>query len=535
MSVLQTMMLLGVAACALSFTDARNAPVMTVVFYVPVLLSIAGLALVVRRGHVAGAAWALGLFFWALIAAVLPMFGGMHGHNGAVFCVSVTLIGVLIGRRPALVLAFLASAWCGFVAWLETEGRLPPQLGVYTPLNAWSALTLTLLLTTVLVQGTLDSLRVVHERAVANARERDEALRRSIDAQKMQVVGNLTGGIAHDFNNLLTVIRGTAEHLREEVATVHPDTVALLDDLDAATLRASLMTRQLLAFGKTETAVESVDLGHVVRSLSTMLPRLLDASIACSVEAAEGAWVRATRAGLEQILLNLAVNARDAMPRGGTLSLSVHAEGDVVALIVRDDGVGMDEATQAKVFDAFFTTKVSGTGLGLATVRTLTDRFGGTIQLKSAPGEGTTFELRFPAAPAGSSTIASAASAPIIPSERGRALLVEDDRLVRRESTRILQRAGYEVVPVTHAAEALALLREPGTFEVVVTDIAMPGMDGDALAREIAVLLPEQPVVLCSGNRDPSDETLASPRRAFAPKPLVADELLAAILRVRGE
>jgi signal transduction histidine kinase len=433
------------------------------------------------------------------------------------------------------VLALASTAWAGVVAVLEDQGHLPAQLGPYTPYNALSALGFTLLMTTLLVQSSLGSLRALHARAAESARARDEALQRSIHAQKMELVGNLTNGIAHDFNNLLTVISNAAALLRGARAT-EPERAALLDDLDAATLRATLITRQLLSFGKAEGTLQPVDLAAVVRSLESMLPRLLGAGITVVADAPAPVPVRATRSGLEQILLNLSVNARDAMPTGGTLTLRAERATDGARLTVTDTGVGMDSETRARAFDAFFTTKPTGTGVGLATVRTLVERFGGSVTAQSAPGAGATFVVLLPAL---AGELGERAALPEPAPQRApkpgqaRVLVVEDDALVRRATTRTLERTGHDVVAVANGVEALALLEHTRDFAVVVSDVLMPELDGEELARRLATLYPSLPVVLMSGNRQPGDDVLAAPGRAFVEKPATVEALLAAIAHAR--
>jgi signal transduction histidine kinase len=397
MPILRAMSLICVAAFGVTLLDSRNSPAISLAFYAPALVVMLVLAKLARSGRVVLAAWALSLFFWALIAAVLPFFGGMSGHNAAIFAVSIMLIGSLVGSRPALFMAALSSAWCGVVVLLELNGALPPQIGVYSPVNAWISLSATLLLTTVLLRSTLQSLRDLHERAEASARARDAALRRSIRSQKMELVGNLSSGVAHDFNNLLTVIGSASQHLREHLPKGDGDVADVLDDLDAATQRANLMTRQLLSFARVqEGAVEPLDLGEVVGSFGAMLPRLLGSKIAVEIEAEPDVVVAASPVGLEQVLLNLAVNARDAMPNGGTLAIKVQRSKNVGVLSVADTGGGISEEVRAHIFEAFFTTKSTGTGLGLATVHEVVSRFGGSIDVESVVDKGTTFAIRLP-------------------------------------------------------------------------------------------------------------------------------------------
>ena len=532
MRVLVSFLVMCVATMTLALTDSANALAPTLGFYAVALSFTVGLMVALRLGHTTFTAWAVSLGFWALIASVLPFFGGMKGNNGAVFAVSIVLFGSVVGSRPAVVLAILSCAWAGLVAWAELTGHLPPQLGPYTTMNSWNALAVTLLLTAVLVQSSLESLRSSHARAEANARQRDEALRHSIDAQKMELVGSLTSGIAHDFNNLLTVMVSTADYLRERVGA-DADSLGALDDLDGATMRAQLMTQQLLSFGRAESVVEPIDIAFVVRSLEPLLPRLLGPTIAIVAHAPAPVPVSASRAGLEQILLNLAVNGRDAMPKGGTLTLSATCEGAEGVLRVIDTGIGMDEATRARAFEAFFTTKSRGTGLGLATVRAIAERHGGRVRVESSPGQGTTFDIRFELREPSSD--GTPEGTPRLPEVKNlvRVLLVEDDLLVRRSTTRVLERAGFDLVAVSNGREALALLEHTRDFAVVVSDIVMPELDGEALARQVASLYPELPIVLCSGNRQPAADVMSAPRRLFVAKPASSEALVAAIEQLR--
>ncbi len=527
--ILRAMAAIAVLAFVGSMFDSRNNFVVSLCFYGAAMLVVLGLVVVVRRGHVVVAAWTLSLFFWALIAGAMFFFGGMQGHNAAIFTVSIMIVGTLVGSRSALILALASLAWCAFIVLLELNQLLPVAMISYSPINSWIALSATVVLTTVLLHGTLASLRESHQRAEASALERDVALRRSISAQKMELVGNLSSGIAHDFNNLLAVIGSAGAHLRDCLPHGDPEVMEVLDDLEAATQRATLITRQLLSLGQgQDSAATAIDLGLLVRSLGSMLPRLLGSKVAVVIDASEAVVVSASRVGLEQVLLNLAVNARDAMPNGGTLSLRVRGDGDQGVLTVGDTGVGMDAATKEHAFDAFFTTKPTGTGLGLATVRAVVSRHHGTLSVESTVGKGTTFEVRL--ARTGDVTDDKlAATEPLSSVKRTRALVVEDDLLVRRTTTRVLEHAGYDVIAVNNGLEALGLLERVGDFQIIVSDIVMPLLDGDELARRLTTLYPELAVVLYSGNRAPSDDVLASPKRAFVRKPAGGATLLAAI------
>jgi signal transduction histidine kinase/CheY-like chemotaxis protein len=536
------MALLAVIGAVASLFDPRNELRVTVVFYAVVWACLGAVLAVVRAGRVVLAAWVFSLFFWVLIASVTLLFGGMQGQNASTFAVCTLLIGSVIGGRPALWIALASSVWCGFVAYLEIQGRLPTPIGPYTPMNAWGAVTTTVLLTSVLLQISLDSLRSAHSEAQRTAAERDDALRRSIQGQKMELVGNLTSGIAHDLNNLLTVITGTSDILRSQVAAGDKEALSLLDDLEAATSRASLMTKQLLTFGRVRsTDVECVDLGPVLTSMGNMLPRLLGPSFSITVSAARDCWVMGSRSGFEQILLNLAVNARDAMPSGGDFKLELSRVGARVELEAKDTGVGMSQAVQERIFEPFFSTKSTGTGLGLSTVRKLLELYGGSIEVESRVGAGTTFRLRFelanPALQVKGGTSKSsqrmrALTATEGPLTRRRILLVEDDPLVRSALGRGLQKDGYEVLVAADGVEGIAQLEKYHDVYCVVSDVAMPHMDGIALAAHIAETQPELPLVLVSGNREPTAALSPDLPRAFLMKPVTREALRSAIARV---
>jgi signal transduction histidine kinase/CheY-like chemotaxis protein len=536
--LLRAMVLLAFLAAGASALDSRNQLRVTVEFYAVVLAWLAGVLAIVRAGRVVLAAWILSAVFWGIIAFVTLVFGGMQGQNASIFAVCTLLIGSIVGGRAALAMAFVSSAWCGLVAYLEVHALLPPQLGPYAPGNAWAALTVTVLLTSVLLHASLASLRRVHAEAQHAAAERDEALRRSIQGQKMELVGNLTSGVAHDLNNLLTVIVGTSDILRARVEDHDSTAVSLLDDLEGAASRASLMTRQLLTFGRLPSSEnDQLNFGAILQEMSKMLPRLLGHAVAVEVEAASDCELMASRSGLEQILLNLAINAREAMPDGGKLRFELSATEAEVVLHATDTGLGMSDEVKARVFEPFFTTKTTGTGLGLATVHQLVDHYGGTIELESTLGKGTRFTVRFPRAPhkeppASHPRATDLASRPRATGPRGRILLAEDDALVRKALRRALEAGGYEVFAVEDGAQAVTALENEGAFDCIVSDIAMPNLDGEALAHHVAGTQPNLPMVLLSGNRQPSSALSPSLPRAFLMKPIGGEELRDAVARM---
>ena len=370
-------------------------------------------------------------------------------------------------------------------------------------------------------------------------------------AQKIEAIGRLAGGVAHDFNNLLSVI---ASYSGMMLADLEPDT-PMRDDLheiQRAVERGSALTTQLLAFSRKQVLqARVVDLAEVVAATETMLRRLIGEDIRVVFEAHErGLHVKADPGQLEQVLMNLAVNARDAMPAGGTLQVRVDeivvheeaarrltggATGTWVRLTVRDTGVGMDAETRQRIFEPFFTTKKpgQGTGLGLATVYGIVKQSGGFIWVESAPGSGATFTILLPslAAPDGASAAPEArpqgAQAP-----GGTVLLVEDEGALRAAARRLLEKQGYEVISAADGSEALRLAVQRGTpVDLVVTDIVMPHVSGQELVNHLVPLFGEIPVLFMSGYAIDAVERHGElwPGATFLTKPFTPEQLLDAV------
>jgi two-component system cell cycle sensor histidine kinase/response regulator CckA len=369
-------------------------------------------------------------------------------------------------------------------------------------------------------------------------RTRSEKLRAELEqrlaqAQRLESVGQLAGGVAHDFNNLLSVILtcvGFAERALPEDSPVRDD----VEEIGRAAERAAALTRQLLMFSRREVSKkERLDVGELVRDLERLLTRTLSERIALRIMCESSLPpVLADRAQLEQVLVNLAVNARDAMPEGGTLAISVRGGEDGVVVTVVDDGAGMAADVADRAFEPFFTTKEpgQGTGLGLATVHGIVTDSGGSVRLDSAPGEGTTVTVTLPAAPAGAAG-AEPAPPPVQTARApatARVLIVEDQDPVRRQAVRILSAEGYEVREAAGGDEALAAW-EP--IDLLVTDLVMPGMSGSELAARARAREPALRVVYMSGHTD--DELVRAGARegdiAFVQKPFTREALLAAV------
>ena len=337
-------------------------------------------------------------------------------------------------------------------------------------------------------------------------------------AQKIDALGRLSGGMAHDFNNLLTVIRGSAEFLSADLeqAELAPDVQAIRDAAD----RAAELTKQLLAFSRSQVVrPEVLDVNAAVRGLDRMLSRLISENIGRQmVLAPDAGRIRVDPTQFEQVLVNLAVNARDAMSTGGTLLIRTWrrevAAGDphgavaggYVGISVTDTGVGMEAETRERLFEPFFTTKPvgQGTGLGLATVYGIVTQAGGFVTVESEPGSGTCMTVFLPEAHGDAAVLPPKPAPEPSPAEGAeRVLVVEDDPVVLGVVRRMLTRAGYAVTTASTAEEALACLAgEDDGVEVVLTDVVMPGSGGGALVRYLARERPEVPVVCMSGYTD---------------------------------
>ncbi|MDZ7632526.1 MAG: response regulator [Gemmatimonadaceae bacterium] len=347
-------------------------------------------------------------------------------------------------------------------------------------------------------------LRDVSERMQAERVRREMELQLS-HSQRLEAVGQLAGGIAHDFNNILTIVGTSAEVLRLELRDDggHP----LLDEILAAQERGAMLTRQLLAFARREVVQPRVfDLSQQVLTLRRLLQRVAgeQTKISCDVE--PGCRIRADVGQMEQALVNLVGNARDAMPDGGTCTLSVvrmtNDDGETwVRLRVRDVGVGMDDATRGRAFEPFFTTKPRGrgTGLGLSAVHGMVLQSGGRADIESTLGLGTTVILEFPFADAPAS-VPEERPEPVQGVSGGTILVAEDDDGTRASVARILKRQGYRVLLAPDGLQALRMAEtHAGQFDLLVTDVMMPGLTGPKLAARLQTIAPGVPVLYMSG------------------------------------
>ena len=376
---------------------------------------------------------------------------------------------------------------------------------------------------------------------ITEQRRLEDQLRQS---QKIEAVGQLAGGIAHDFNNLLTIIKGNVEIALHQL----PTGVPLRNDLEQvahAASRAALLTRQLLAFSRKQVLSPAVlDLNEVVGEAERMLRRVIGEDITFVTDLAPVvSRVTADRGQIEQVLMNLVVNARDAMPAGGVLTVATAdvdvspseavargiLPGEYVTLRVRDTGIGMDEATRSRIFEPFFTTKPvgRGTGLGLATVHGVVHQSGGYVAVESRPSAGSTFTVYLP-----KTSQLDGAEATVVPSaniERGSEtiLLVEDEDEVRAVARRVLAEAGYTVIEAANAAEAIAAFdRAPNAVSMLVSDVVMPGLNGHELSQMLRLRAPRLRTLFVSGySFDARGDSPGFDDDSFLPKPYDPAEL----------
>ena len=386
-------------------------------------------------------------------------------------------------------------------------------------------------------------------RAEEELRQSEAQLRQ---AQKMEAVGQLAGGVAHDFNNMLTAIRGYADLLRADVSA-DSDAHASLSEIITAADRAAALTRQLLAFSRKQMLQpKPINPNDMVAEMERMLSRLMLGGVDLVMELSpDVGQITADPAQLQQVLLNLALNARDALPQGGRVTFGTSnvvldeafcrerpgaRPGEHVLLTVSDNGVGMSKEIQQHIFEPFFTTKAlgAGTGLGLSTVYGIVKQSDGYIEFDSREGDGTTFRIYFPRTTGQASDPSVRPVATATPAKHETILLVDDEDGVRRMLAALLGRSGYRVLQARNGSEALDLSRaHDGKIHLLITDIMMPGMNGRELSQLFVAQRPDARVLFTSGYASDAiiERGLLDPDMAFIQKPFVMSELLA---KVRG-
>ena len=382
--------------------------------------------------------------------------------------------------------------------------------------------------------------------------QRRRAERQLLQTQKLEAIGRLAGGIAHDFNNLMAVVLGSGGLLEKRIPADDPRH-PLIESILQAGGRAAKLTQQLLAFGRAQPlAREQIGLNDVVRDIAKIVERVLGERVVVELRLDPDAGdVRADRGQLEQVVMNLAVNARDAMPNGGTVTLATAREpvtdarslelggieaGEYARLEVTDTGVGMNEATLAQVFEPFFTTKETGkgTGLGLATVYGIVKQLGGSVVARSKPGQGSRFTIHLPRFEHATPSLAAKVAVDARSARGETVLLVEDQMALRRVIREVLEEYGYTVIEAGDVATAVrAAATHIGAIHLLLTDVLLPNGSGPELAERMLALRPETRVLFMSGYAD--DALLArvsGTTAAFLAKPFAPDALATSVRAV---
>ncbi|HEV8032528.1 MAG TPA: response regulator [Stellaceae bacterium] len=389
----------------------------------------------------------------------------------------------------------------------------------------------------------------LEQRVEERTREREAALAQVHEMQKVESLGQLTGGVAHDFNNLLMAVLGNLDLLRKHVPD-DPKARRLIDGAIQGAERGATLTKRMLAFARRqELKPETVDVPSLVDSMVEMLGRSLGPGVRITTDfEPDLPPTRVDPNQLELALLNLALNGRDAMPLGGKLVISAHREhvlagdvpglapGDYVCIAEQDTGHGMDEVTLKRATEPFFTSKGAGrgTGLGLSMVDGLVAQSGGAMRITSRPGLGTTVEMWLPVSQVTEATRPRPAPMPSVEDTRScRVLVVDDDPIVLSGTAAMLEDLGHAAIEAASAEQALELLRAEPTFDLIITDHAMPGMTGTELAAQIRLAWPKLPVVIATGYADlPAEVQLGLPRLS---KPYRQQELAELVGRMIGD
>jgi signal transduction histidine kinase len=371
---------------------------------------------------------------------------------------------------------------------------------------------------------------------------------RLLEAQKLESIGRLAGGVAHDFNNMLTAILGNVDFASSMTSLdqVRP----LLDEIRVTAERSAALTAQLLAFARRQVIEPKVlEPNALLRRLEPLLRRLLDERISLTLRLDAAGHVRVDTSQLEQVVLNLITNARDSLPQGGRVLLSTSdvvleqhdsrrhpdlAPGAYVAITVKDSGAGIPASALPHIFEPFFTTRRGGTGLGLATCYGIVKQSSGHIAVHSEPGGGATFSVYLPRVAASDPQVAKRNSSPNSAAGSERVLLVEDEAVVRSIVERTLERANYCVSVATNGDEALRVAEREGPFELLITDVVMPGMSGWDLGKRLSERWPDLRVLYISGYTEDvmKDGGVVGQGLPFLQKPFLPSDLLDAVRKL---
>ncbi len=489
---------------------------------------------------------------WAAFASA-----GVGSPQLSMAVLSIIITGFIWSGRAAIGMAVATSISLLGIELARDFGFAPDPFISASRFTVWAALSSVLALSAVFLQIFMRTVGAAREETALKSRRLEEEMRRREKAevslhrsQKLEALGRLAGGIAHDFNNILTVLLAESEQLEDHARSGRPLSRGELEqiaEIRASSERASALTSQLLAFSRQRPGAPGlVQLEATVQRMAPMLVRLVREDVRLDWDlGAAAASVRIDEGQLEQVLMNLVLNARDALPRGGRIGISTrrveldegwvdenpdaHA-GPHVVLEVSDDGVGIDPEDLESIFDPFFTTKGpgSGTGLGLASAHGSVVQAGGHITVESEPDRGTRFRVYLPEVQGAPRAREASTAGTAATTGSGTVLLCEDDAAVRRVTLRTLVAAGFEVVEADCAESAIEWLRSHDTdVDLLVSDIVMPGMNGRELAAIVAGERPEIRILLVSGYAaDAIDEDDALPGVAFLEKPFTPTDLV---------
>jgi signal transduction histidine kinase/ActR/RegA family two-component response regulator len=511
--VLLTLTLLSLAYLAISLVPGFSAnPLLGVVTVCGLLIVLVACLLLLHRGRLVLATQIFLLVLFATGVAAVVGYGGVFSSNWVIFPALLICAGMLSGWRAVLIYGGLSSlVLVGLVVdhWLGLVGL---------PIHPQQALPSVLVVLFCLLMGAVfmaNALRLIEEAH----RDREAFERQRMEASRLEAVGQLAGGLAHDFNNLMMAVTGNASLLARQPG-LDPDAVEQIDQIRQVGKRMTELTRQLLAFARRQVLEPRLlALNDVVSGIEELTRRLIREDIHLEVHLAPDLpVVRADPAQLEQVLLNLTINARDAMPDGGRLTIetgvvdldadycSNHAgttPGRHVSLMVSDTGIGMSAETQDRIFEPFYSTKQGrgGTGLGLATVWGIVRQSGGHLHVYSEPGRGSTFKVYLPAVSGRPEPAVAATVGKPEPSGRGELVLVVDDELMVREiNGRMLEHCGYKTLLAADGQQALDLARkQTEPIALLITDVVMPGLGGRALAASLQAEQPDLRVLYVSG------------------------------------
>lgn len=478
-------------------------------------------------------------------SGVVILLGGDTPAAVLFLMTGLMLCTVMLGQGPAIVLLVLVAGLLaaraggmlsvgdlGSLGTLRLEQHLLDQVlvGIWFAAGIVSIASTAFLVTR--LRASVEDLLRTNDKLVAESAERARATQHLVEAGKAEAIARLAGGLAHDLNNALMVVLGEAELVKDR----DPEAGRAIAD---AVSQASSLTRQILAIGRrSATQAYPHDVGAVLEASARLLARSLPSDVVLSHSVDSGLVVRADPTQLQQVLINLGTNARDAMPHGGTLSMTARRQDERVILEVTDTGVGMDPATQARAFEPFFSTKdpLRGSGLGLASVRAIVTELGGELELDSAPGQGTRVRIALARASEAPQALPATLQASAQASLAARRILVVEDEL----SIRALIVSGLEAAgaDVRHAEDAPAAIEQLRHFdaELVLTDAVMPAGGARPLLEWLAAERPRVPVVLCSGFQDDDAvrREVEEGRVRFLPKPFGRGDAVRACAEALG-